>query len=493
MKEKDLEQLSQDNEKKNLHSHEEGAGTKAKGLYSHAEGIRTKASKDGSHAEGILAKAKGAAGHAEGFSTIAMGEASHAEGGHTKANGEASHSEGQLTFSVGVASHAEGSQTAANREASHAEGYKTIANGYGSHAEGGHTTANGEAAHSEGYETFAQGFASHAEGLETRTNGDISHAEGYKTIAEGISSHAEGSSSIADGRYAHAEGIQTKAKGYASHAEGDRTMAYGNSSHAQGVLTTASGYASHAEGFKVVASGMNSHGEGKGTNTNEFEGAHIIGKYGDADASYSWYLANGISNDTRGIAAKIIGKTADMFVDGIIGTSSTNYAEMFEMVDGNRIDIGYFVTLEGKKIRKANNEDQYILGVTCASQGILGASGELRWKNKYQVDEWGRVLYHDVVISSIKDDDEREIIAERIESQPILNPEWNSMEKYISRLKRTEWIAVGLLGQMLIRDDGTCKVNGYCKANKQGIATMSKNGYRVLERTGANQILILFR
>ncbi|MGM0879357.1 MAG: SHOCT domain-containing protein, partial [Bacillota bacterium] len=31
----------------------------------------------------------------------------------------------------------------------------------------------------------------------------------------------------------------------------------------------------------------------------------------------------------------------------------------------------------------------------------------------------------------------------------------------------------------------------YCKPNNEGIATVSDTGYRVMERTGANQVLVL--
>lgn len=56
---------------------------------------------------------------------------------------------------------------------------------------------------------------------------------------------------------------------------------------------------------------------------------------------------------------------------------------------------------------------------------------------------------------------------------------------------RPEWVAVGLLGQLLIRDDGTCKPDGYCLPNDDGIATSSVTGYRVMQRTGPNQVLVL--
>jgi hypothetical protein len=63
----------------------------------------------------------------------------------------------------------------------------------------------------------------------------------------------------------------------------------------------------------------------------------------------------------------------------------------------------------------------------------------------------------------------------------------------VTRLQRREWIAVGLLGKLLVRDDGSCWVNGYCRPNDDAIATASSCGYRVMERTGPNQVLVMFR
>jgi Domain of unknown function (DUF3476). len=49
------------------------------------------------------------------------------------------------------------------------------------------------------------------------------------------------------------------------------------------------------------------------------------------------------------------------------------------------------------------------------------------------------------------------------------------------------------MGQILVRDDGTCQANGYCNVNGLGIATASPDGYRVMKRVSPNQVLILFR
>lgn len=85
------------------------------------------------------------------------------------------------------------------------------------------------------------------------------------------------------------------------------------------------------------------------------------------------------------------------------------------------------------------------------------------------------------------------MVPEFTKTEPILNPEWDASQEYIPRLQRPEWVVVGLVGKLLIRDDGTCQPKGYCKPNDEGIATASAEGYRVMKRTGANQILIFVK
>ncbi|MFC6604121.1 peptidase G2 autoproteolytic cleavage domain-containing protein, partial [Ectobacillus funiculus] len=246
--------------------------------------------------------------------------------------------------------------------------------------------------------------------------------------------------------------------------------------------------------FKTISDASYSHAEGNSTSTGGLNGVHIMGKFGDAnDLSYSWYLANGTSSTNKGIAAKIL-RTGAAFADiGWFG-GGADYAEMFETVDGNPIDVGYFVTFDvgSEKIRKANKENDYILGITSANPVVLGDSAELRWEKKFLTDEWGRVRYHDVVIPAVKDAEGNIVVPEQTESQPMINPEWDPDKEYIPRSKRPEWVAVGLLGKLLVRDDGSCKPGQYCKPNDEGIATASNQGYRVMKRTGPNQILVLF-
>jgi trimeric autotransporter adhesin len=101
-----------------------------------------------------------------------------------------------------------------------------------------------------------------------------------------------------------------------------------------------------------------------------------------------------------------------MYVDGGYVSGGADYAEMFESIDGMRIDVGYFVTLDGDKIRKATSLDTFILGITSATPGIIGDSGEMRWKEKFMTDEWGRILYEEVTVPEERDEKGNVIVAE---------------------------------------------------------------------------------
>jgi autotransporter adhesin len=469
---------------------ENGCNQNASGLCSEAEGSNTTAAGFASHAEGSKTQANFGASHAEGVETQSNRSAAHSEGFQSTANGHSSHAEGYDTQANGTASHAEGGGTIAASTFSHAEGRGTIASGFASHAEGSLTVASGLASHAEGELTVASGLVSHAEGQSTRAQGESSHAEGDNTAAQGRASHAEGNLTVARGIFSHAEGQRSLASGDLSHAEGNQTQATGQNSHAEGALNIASGFTSHAEGVNTVSSGFFSHTEGQSTDANFLEGVHVMGKFGAAnELTYSWYLANGTDAQTPGLAAKIL-SDGNVKIDGTVTTPAADYAEMFETSDGKSIDFGYFVTLEENKVRIANDQDDYILGITSARPAILADSGELRWKHKYMTTEWGEILYEDTTLPSIIDGQGNVIVPERTERRALLNPNWDSNTEYIPRSKRQEWLAVGLIGKLLVRDDGTCMAGSYCQPNNEGIATASDIGYRVLERTGQNQILV---
>ena len=386
--------------------------------------------------------------------------------------------------------------------------------------------ATGNNSHAEGYNTRATGQYSHAEGYNT-TAGSYSHAEGNYTTASGSYSHAEGHATEANGNYSHAEGQNTEATGNCSHAEGRSSgvgwyylKASGDGSHAEGYvsLTTgggieASGKGSHAEGFnifencKMIAQGDGSHIQNVGTVAKNY-GQTSMGCFNEDDeapksTSYdaskpALIIGNGTSS-AAGNAFKVLfnGKT---FADGEYSSAGADYAEMFEWKDGNPNNedrVGRFVTLKGKNIEIANETSTYILGIVSGAPTIIG-DNPMRWQGKYLNDEWGRPIYEDIEVTYTEyerqvDGTFKEVEKTRIDHVRKLNPLYNAKEKYVPRAERQEWDFIGMMGKLLVRQDGTLTEGGFCKSGANGIATASDSGYYVMEVINNSQALILFR
>ena len=503
-------------------SHSEGSITKAEGLFSHAEGCSTTASNQASHAEGYGSKASGDYSHAEGYYSMALDKYTHAEGYYNTAIGEGTHAEGWSknrvdTIITDISSSTTNTdiQTAwetnkfslAKGRAAHIEGYNCLALGNYSHAEGDRTIAQ-DGGHAEGNKTIA-GSCCHAEGSQSQATGMWSHAEGVNTLAQQMGSHAEGYQTKATGHYAHAEGKETTA-GENAHAEGRYTQATGIA-HAEGESTKASGTGSHAEGYHTTASGSFSHAEGKGTIA--LGGQHAQGCFNDeniATDNYSgtgtaFVIGNGANASSKSNAFRVQSDGA-VYAKSAYNATGADYAEFFEWADGNPSNEdrrGYFVTFDEDKpnmIRKAKT-DEYILGIISGNPCVVGNSDE-SWLGRYMMDDFGSFIYEDKEIEEIYRDDSGEektriIIVKFYKENPAYDPE----RQYSPRAERQEWEYVGMTGVLPIRDDGTCVIGGYCKCDKNGIATFASNTelhinkfiYRVIERVNENIIKVVLK
>lgn len=123
--------------------------------------------------------------------------------------------------------------------------------------------------------------------------------------------------------------------------------------------------------------------------------------------------------------------------------AGADYAEMFQWKDPDvyvRDQYGKFVTLDGDKLELANEGSDYILGVVSSTESasVIG--------DPSHIDEFG-------------------------------------------------WDPVGIAGKLIVIDDGTCVVNGYCKPSVDGIGTFSaeKTDYRVMERINNDHIRIMIK
>ena len=183
-------------------------------------------------------------------------------------------------------------------------------------------------------------------------------------------------------------------------------------------------------------------------------------------------------------AGQVIGK-------GSYSSTGADYAEYFEWADGNPENedrVGYFVTFEdGELIRKANAGD-YILGIVSGNPAVLGNHDEC-WLGKNEMDEWNRFIYVTEIATDEKTGKTYEYQTYKI------NPNYDATKQYIPRAERPEWDAIGMIGVLSVRDDGTCQRNGYCKVADGGIATHSEEmtNMRVLSRVSDTIIRVLLK
>ena len=322
-------------------------------------------------------------------------------------------------------------------------------------------------------------------------SGAYSTTFGRCTTASGICSFASGDETTASGDYSFASGDETTASGICSFASGDETTASGNYSFASGDETTASGNYSFASGYLLLA--------------NDYQfvaGKSNVIKSG-CESAYDQSTENSIfiiGNGTPTVKANAFRIRADGKCMGTSSFSSSgaDYAEYFEWQDGNKNSEdrrGLFVTLDGDKIRLANANDDYILGVISANPSVVGDVQSENWHGMYKKDVFGQTLTETVEIPESTDEKTGEVIPAHTVTRLVVNPDYNPDEEYTSREFRNEWACVGLMGKLIVVDDGTCEVNGYCKVADGGKATKFDfdTGYRVMKRLDDTHIQILYR
>lgn len=322
-------------------------------------------------------------------------------------------------------------------------------------------------------------------------------------VASGECSHAEGTKTTAVGYVSHAEGYRTKTVGYASHAEGEDTTASDVAAHAEGIDTTASGEAAHAEGIGTTASGNYSHAGGHSTKANAYQ--FVTGKYNtdktgctnenDQSADNSIFIIGYGTATTKANAFRVTAAGKCMGAQ-TFGSSGADYAEFFEWRDGNKKAEdrrGLFVTLDGDKIRLATAADDYIVGVISANPSVVGDVQSENWHGMYKKDVFGQPLTETVEVPESTNEETGEVVPAHTFTRYVVNPDYDPDEEYTSREFRKEWACVGLMGKLVVVDDGTCEVNGYCKAADGGKATKSDTGYRVMKRIDSTHIQILYR
>lgn len=319
-----------------------------------------------------------------------------------------------------------------------------------------------------------------------------------------------------------------------SSSSGNTASGTGSASVGGAINEVSSTYAASLAGMQNTVSGY--QGVALGGSQNTVPGNTGVALGGGHNTILNYQCKTG-HYATDGTAGANSGTTGDAFIIGN-GTSSAksnafrvtysgavygkstyhstgaDYAEYFEWEDGNpnmEDRRGLFVTWGNNGLVKLANNGDEILGVVSVTPSVVGNAYEDDWQGMYQTDVFGQplshIVHHDAEYVDIEipdvDDDGNELETTHIEHQLlheaydaeeyILNPEYDSEQEYIPRSDRKEWAAVGLMGQLIVIDDGSCTVNGYCTVSKNGVGTASETGFRVLSRLDDTHIKIFVK
>lgn len=259
------------------------------------------------------------------------------------------------------------------------------------------------------------------------------------------------------------------------------------------VLASSGGSFAHSDRSSVIGSGMSSQARGSRSGVwNSLQSETSFGKYCQSiinsrgvkiDENYIFAMGYGTDGArTENIKFQVKGTTGNLKTAGTVssGQNFGDYAEYFESQSGQAIPNGTIVTLDGRKIRKAQSND-IPLGVISGTAGVILGDQMFHHKDKFLKDEFGVTI----TTTELKEwqDDEGEWYSEEIEV-PVPNPGFVEQEDYIDRSERPEWCVVGLMGQVFTRFKGDLQANDYIKAEAGiGVRDNVNGQYRVLDIT----------
>ena len=359
--------------------------------------------------------------------------------------------------------------------------------------------------------TDATGTGSVAFGFNTYASGDYSFANGYNTTSNSSSGFGSNWGVVASGKGSFVTGCNSNSNSYSLiESEGNGSFATGCIEGTLSRMITANGKGSFAGGYSnssatvcgdISSRGLASFAFGTGVSAlSDYQTIFGKNNINDGNNIYSFIIGNGAS--LRGKSnAYTLDWSGNATFAGTVSSAGADYAEFFEWADGNteaEDRVGYIVTLDGDKIKLASSDDD-VLGIISGTATVLGDNAEWYWNKRWLTDDFGRTIYedYDVEHEEVKDENTGEVIEEAWTEHihaPKTNPAYDPNKPYINRRNRPEWSAVGMMGKLYVRDDGTAQVNSYVTA-KDGIATHSdsKTNMRVMKRVKDNIILVCLK
>lgn len=201
-------------------------------------------------------------------------------------------------------------------------------------------------------------------------------------------------------------------------------------------------------------------------NPNTVVGGHSGGSDTPSTANRKWQLNSENGNIT------IAGSLAS-------GANFSDYAEMFESTDGQKIETGFIVALDGDKVRKATDGDD-LIGVISETAGVILGADELQWSGRFETNSFGGLIYENKEIMEVD-----EITGEETKQLAYLPKESASYDPsvaYVPRIERDEWQVVGMIGQVFVRVEKGLS-QGDTIIAKDGIGVKGDSNWQVMKIT----------
>ena len=354
--------------------------------------------------------------------------------------------------------------------------HNTIDGGSYNHAEGDGNTLNGcYAVHVDGYgntATLVQRSSISGE-RNTVTNANAVSVSGYNNNVNGNCHTVSGSGNTISGGYAdivsgqgnQVTGTDDIVSGMNNTVTASDAVVCGNRNTASGSNSVVAGDDNNCSASRSVTCGAE--------NINSASSSMMCGHHG-YNSSHFFAIGNGTSSSTA--LCFYVTDSGNVYAAGAYRTIGADYAEYFEWADGNpgsEDRRGMLVRLEGDKIVPADGDD--ILGAVSSRPSVIGNSCDEHWRGKYKTDVFG-----DYILDK--------------NGERMLSDDYDPKTEYIPRSQRPEWAAVGMVGRLIVNDNGECIVNGFAAA-RNGIAVPSPSftNIRVLKRIDSAHIEVLIR
>lgn len=202
---------------------------------------------------------------------------------------------------------------------------------------------------------------------------------------------------------------------------GDKSEAHGSRSSVQNSLQSETSAGGHTQ--MVINSNR----------VKATKNYHVVGGYG----------GNGGPSE-KNIKFDLSTYSGNMTLAGKLTQDNADIAELMESQSGQAIEMGMIVTLDGDKVRKAQQGDIPI-GVISGTASLVSNDKSFHHKDRYLKDEYGVMVTENKEVTYLDDEG---IQHSEIRDVPVENPEYIPDLDYEARSDRPEWNVVGMLGQI---------------------------------------------